>query len=173
MKANIRERLRRETREDHERTDAAFAALDLHDRGDAIRFLTAHAQAVAAVEAARDAHSWPAGMPAPVSALPYLAEDFAVFGLALPKPEEPVELPEPVGATYVLAGSRFGGRVLLSEWRQGSDQTVLGATSYLAAEPLNAYARSFFKHLPQYSGDGEQLVESARRAFARFEAALS
>lgn len=173
MDGSIRERLRRQTRQDHERVDAAYGALDLHDRHDAIRFLTAHARALLTVEASRAAHPWPTDLPSPVSALPYLAADLETLGSALPEPMSPLHLPEPVGATYVLAGSRFGGRVLLSEWRRGSDSSVLSATSYLGAKRLNEYAHLFFRRLPTHSGDNAHIVESARRAFGCFEAALS
>ena len=104
--------LREATAAKHATVDAAFGSYDLADRIAYGRFLTAHARALPAVEAALRGN---AALPAfgPRTAL--LRADLAALGLAMP---EPLPAPEPAsdaaafGALYVTEGSRLGGAML-------------------------------------------------------------
>lgn len=109
--------LRDATAQWHQRVDAIFSAADLADHTGYGQFLCAQAAAHLPVERALDAArmeqiitDWPVRRRAHL-----LREDLAAFDLAVP----PLE-PEPVlngvaamlGATYVIEGSRLGGKLL-------------------------------------------------------------
>lgn len=102
--------LREATRASHEDLDAAFGALDLADRGEYGRFLTAHYIAVAPLYPAfRDFCAAELDVAAP-DFPGMLRDDLAEIGLdasALPVLAAPVTL-DPAEVTYVLAGSRLG-----------------------------------------------------------------
>lgn len=166
--------LRANTAAAHEEVDAMFASYDLSSRDDYGRFLCAHAEALAPVEAWLDAHDaqrivvdWPARR-----RLPALADDLAQLGLALPPGGAAVTLTPSAGALagalYVIEGSRLGGKLLARSVAAGLPTRYLqpgaGAPSWrallAAVEPV----------LASRSARDEALA-AALAVFARFAAA--
>lgn len=109
---SARAALRSATAAKHEAVDAAFGRFDLTDRASYGRFLTAHARALPAVEAALEACD---AIPAFAPRTDALQADLAALGLPMPDPL-PLAPPEneaaAFGALYVIEGSRLGGAML-------------------------------------------------------------
>jgi heme oxygenase len=108
--------------------DAAFSSFHLADAEGYGRFLTAHAQALPAVEAAlADIEGLPPLRPR--TAL--LHADLEALGLALP---DTLHLPAPAdagsafGMAYVIEGSRLGGGLLARQVPAGLPHAYLSAT---------------------------------------------
>ena len=110
----------------HDRVDAAYGAFRLDDRDDYAAFLTAHARALPAVEAALAAHP---DLPPWRERTSAIVADLADLGQAMPSP-----LPFPLvddaaawGALYVTEGSRLGGTMLARSVAAGWPCRYLGA----------------------------------------------
>ena len=124
---SARSALRQALQADHDRVDEAYGGFDLADPAAYLRFLTAHARALFAVETAlADRAVWPAWRPR--SAL--LRDDLGALGGAAPAAyADP--LPQGAAASwamlYVLEGSRLGGRVLSARVPAGLPKRYLDA----------------------------------------------
>ncbi len=115
--SGARRALRDETRQAHDRVDAAFGAHDLSTLDGYARFLSAQSRAFVAVERAAEAagvagliEDWPLRRRADL-----LLEDLAEMGVAAPRTIQAPPMTseaELLGAVYVLEGSRLGGAVL-------------------------------------------------------------
>ena len=167
---NLRIYLRTETRSLHEDVDGAFAPLDLSRREDYVRFLQAHHAALAPLERARAAADWPSGLPAPLDAAPLVAADLADLG---EEPGTAIELApgfEPVGVTYVLAGSRMGNKLLRQQVHEATDGRP---TRYVDSEPLDSFGRDYLVALKSMDAgrDAGQVLAGARCAFTMFKRA--
>ena len=153
--------LRDATMENHRRVDAIYAGFPL-DRPDAYRaFLTAHARALSALEAAVSPDR---------PRQPLLAQDLAALGAAMPDP-----LPRPDvrrdgawwGVRYTLEGSRLGGAMLARQVGQGLPR------AYLTAAHGKGEWIAFQRALDSAAAEGgegwlEDAVQGAQAAFALF-----
>lgn len=166
---NIRTFLREHTRADHDATEAALARFDLSTYGGLRGFLTVHYWANSAIEQARNNLAWPSSLPSPPSALSSLALSMKQVGL---RPAARLDAPymaEPVGAAYVVAGSRFGNRVLKKTWQSGTDPRISSAGAYFDDQILDNYARDFMVALTDYyPTDIAAVINSARATFQTF-----
>ena len=167
---NLRIYLRTETRSLHEDVDGAFAPLDLSRREDYVAFLQAHHAALAPLERARAAAGWPSELPSPLDAAPLVAADLADLGR---RPGAEVDLAagfEPVGATYVLAGSRMGNKFLRQQVHQATDGRP---TRYVDSEPLDSFGRDYLVALKSMDAgrDAGEVLAGARCAFTMFKRA--
>lgn len=120
--------LRAATAPNHEAVDQAFGSFDLADAGAYGRFLTAHARALPAIEAAL---AGIAGVPPIRPRTPLLHADLAALGLAIPDPlpfAAPADRATAFGAAYVIEGSRLGGGMLARRVPPGLPHAYLSAT---------------------------------------------
>lgn len=110
----------------HDRVDAAFGAFRLDDRDDYAAFLTAHARALPAVEAALAAHP---DLPSWRERTSLLSGDLADLGRTMPAllPFAPDGDAAAWGALYVTEGSRLGGTLLARSVAAGWPSRYLGA----------------------------------------------
>ncbi|MFN3945689.1 MAG: biliverdin-producing heme oxygenase [Allosphingosinicella sp.] len=171
MKA--RAALKAATAEDHGRVDALFARLDLAGLDDYRTFLCAQAAAFLPIEVALDAagaatvfDDWPGRRRADL-----LRADLDQLGapplppIAAPPLGDPAEI---AGAVYVLEGSRLGGAFLKRALPPTAPRRFLDAP-----QPPGSW-RKLLEKLETLLYRSEQLdsaARSARRTFARFEAA--
>jgi heme oxygenase (biliverdin-IX-beta and delta-forming) len=173
MNEGARALLRAATREEHERLDALMGRFDLKEREGYRDFLTAHALALPAVEAALDAEGfaneladWPGRRRTDA-----IAADLAVLDGAMPAPLAAPALATPAarwGAAYVLEGSRLGGVYLA---KQIADDLP---RSYLGSPQPPGHWRSFIERLDRaiaLPGETEEAQNAARAVFALFERA--
>lgn len=160
--------LRSATAADHEAVDAAFGGFDLADGAAYGRFLTAHARALPAVEAALATIG---GLPPIRPRTPLLAADLAALKLAMPAPlplAAPDDLAGAFGMAYVIEGSRLGGGMLskrVAPWMP---------RAYLAATHLPGEWRAFGQALDAAAGDEAwtaHAIASAKAVFALYRAA--
>lgn len=123
----LSQRLRRETRVDHERVDAAFGRFDLADPADYAAFLSAQARVLPVAEQVLDPAALVPGWTARAA---LLRADLADLSLAPPATvtvKLPAEGPARWGGIYVLEGSRLGGAVLSRRVAPGLPTAFLGA----------------------------------------------
>lgn len=120
--------LRRATAADHATVDAAFGGFDLADTAGYARFLTAHARALPAVEAAlAGIESLPPLRPR----APLLQADLAALGLPMPALlaiDPPADTAAAFGMAYVIEGSRLGGGMLARRVPEHLPHAYLSAT---------------------------------------------
>ena len=125
---SARTALRTATADKHDMVDAAFGSFDLSDAGAYGRFLTAHARALPAFEAALEACD---AIPAFAPRTEALRADLEALGLPMPDPL-PVAPPEneaaAFGALYVIEGSRLGGAMLAKQVPDALPHAYLSAT---------------------------------------------
>lgn len=169
---SVRNTLRAETRDAHDRVDAAFSRYDLSTRDGYRAFLLRQAAAHLPVEAALGAAGvgeaitdWPARRRAES-----LRADLADLGCA-DLPEQPFAgFPSHaamLGGLYVLEGSRLGGAVLIRQVSHGFP------TRFLAKGSTGAW-RTLLDILETKLTSPEEIagaVAGARSVFACFEAA--
>lgn len=157
--------LRTATGRAHEEVDAAFGAFRLDDKASYAAFLTAHARALPAVEAALDGYP---GLPAFSPRVPALAADLAALGrpmpapMALPTPASPAEA---WGMLYVIEGSRLGGAMLARRVAAGLPKAYLAA-----AHPRGGW-RSLLAALDAagLAGGAPWLADAERAAWRAFD----
>jgi heme oxygenase len=161
--------LRAATAVDHAAVDAAFGAFDLSDHDGYVAFLTAHARALPAVEAALAA----AGETGFRPRARLIAQDLAALGAKLPDmlPLAPPANPAArAGMLYVIEGSRLGGGLLARQVPAGLP------AAYLSATHLPGEWRALLARL-DVDGDraaAAEAIESARTVFDLYKrAALS
>lgn len=165
--------LRDGTRAEHEALDGLFARFDLSDRRSYARFLSAHAEALAPVEAILDASAvervapdWPAR-----GRMAALRDDLAAVGGSVPAPsagERIDDVATLAGMLYVIEGSRLGGRLLA---RQVAADLP---TDYLDADQGKGSWRNLLDMLEAILSDPamtDRAIVSACQTFARFAAA--
>jgi heme oxygenase len=154
--------LRAATRSSHDAVDAAFGRFDLAHRDDYARFLTAHARALPAVEAALSTAS---GLPPLRPRAGLLEADLTALGLPTPEPlslDMPVDHATAFGMAYVIEGSRLGGAVLA---RQVPPELP---RAYLSATHLSGEWRAFGQAIDNAATDEAwtaRAIAGARRVF--------
>ena len=169
--ANLRLRLRADTADAHRRLDALAAPLDLTERDDLARFLSAHHRAAIAL-AGRVARE--ADMLRARAAL--AADDLAMLGVtpadADGMPGEPIH---PTGLLYVIAGSHLGARQLAATVRRSPEARVRGATTMLDDPALGARWKTLvgeLKAAPAQGSEADTVVAAALATFAAYERAF-
>lgn len=171
---DLRQYLREKTRNDHEATEVAFMVHDLTTLTGLTRFLLAHYQANAAIEKSQTNLPWPIDLPSPPSALPSLAASLSELGLSTPPDLPVVNLPEPIGAAYVIAGSRFGNQVLKRRWQANENSSALKAGAYFNEHSLDRHSKTFMMALTgHHPFDIKTITSSASMAFRIFAGAAS
>ncbi|MBB4657693.1 biliverdin-producing heme oxygenase [Parvularcula dongshanensis] len=161
----LRFELRTDTREAHETVDAVFDRFELGDPQGYAAFLRAHHAALTSLPLDPP----PYGLP-PIRLLPLLEADLAALG-DLPPARPLLALPgeaERLGAYYVVAGSRLGGRVLERQWREAGGR---GPGAYLSDRETDACWRALLDLLKDRSFPKEKVEAGARAAFDQFRAA--
>jgi heme oxygenase len=165
----MRALLRRETRANHDRVDAAFGRFDLKARQDYAAFLTAHRDALSALDRVEP----PFGLPR-IVLRPALEADLASLSAAsCVNGTPPGEADDAfrLGGYYVVAGSQAGARLLRRQWARSADAVVLSAGRYLEAAS-DGHAWAAFRTLdPPADLDRARLVAGARTAFDVFHRA--
>lgn len=176
---DLRQYLRTETREAHERTETAFAPFRLTDLAGYRAFLTAQASAILPLEAAL----------APFGAAQFpdwaqrcrgeaLRADLAALGAPVP---EGLKAPsyasdaERFGAVYVLEGSHMGAKVMLKRVLSQGDPASHAATRFLRHGQGQALWQGFLARLAEAEPglSAADAAKGALRTFAFFEAAAS
>ena len=161
--SNLRLRLRRETRDEHARVDAAFGALALHEREGLALFLTGHALA-------HDA------LGDPLDLRGAMVADLRALGVPVPPAGTLAPLAVPaLSAAYVLGGAHFGKRQMRRAWARTRDPRVGAAGAYLAAESDRLSWPGTLEALARDTGNEARdlaVVEGARRIFGLFLHAL-
>lgn len=158
--------LRKQTRVQHEATEAAFARYDLSCPDHYRVFLTAHAAALPRFELGATGLGWNGWQPR----YPHLADDLAAISAPLPPPMLAPSI-SPVaawGVQYVLEGSRLGGRLLAERVYPGAPTRYLGATPDM---PVRWQAfRAAFEQAAAESDAGwfEEVVDAAKETFSAF-----
>ena len=169
-KFTVRTQLRDATQDLHERVDSAFSQADLSERGGYMRFLTAQAEAHAALEAVIDRSGitdilpdWPERR-----RVERLRSDLAELGAAMPEPAAVPELTSnaaALGTAYVLEGSRLGGTLLKRSVPADLPASFLGAADSGAWRRLLAILDEHLVHAEQI----QIAINAARDAFMIFE----
>ena len=162
----LRQRLRAETRPEHEALDVAFGALDLGDVHDYGLFIRAHHAAHTLIE--------PRIAPAPPR-LAALARDLDALGLApLQNFDVPaIQTADPRGLAYVVAGSHLGGKILHRRWESSENAKIRAAGHYFAVPNVKEHWQITLKVLKGTTPDNHNsVVEGARSAFSCFAMAL-
>ena len=152
--------LRRETRAEHDRVDAAFSRFDLTAVDGYARFLQAQARAFLSVEAAIAPEQPRADA---------LRADLHALDVTLPQPLPAPQFPTPahrLGAWYVLEGSRLGGALLARSLPPGSPRAFLTAPGPRWAKCVEVLRNNLYQPC-----DIADAVQAARAVFALFERA--
>ncbi|MET0269235.1 MAG: biliverdin-producing heme oxygenase [Sphingomonas sp.] len=163
---SLRADLRTATADDHARLDVMFGRFDLGDRAAYRGFLTAHARALAPVEAAILASGDTAGWH---PRFPLVAADLVAIGAPVPAALT-LDMPKPAalwGMRYVVEGSRLGGAMLARQVGPGLP------SAYLGAQHGRGEWRAFLETLESHGEAGGAAwragaVAGAREAFALF-----
>lgn len=171
----LRNRLRAATAQHHERVDAAFSSFDLGQPSGYRAFLQAHAQVLIPLEAALER----AGVDAMLEdwaqrrRAQALRADLDDLGAASPPPallKTPLSQAWCWGATYVIEGSRLGGRVLARRAAEANPSAPLRYLSHSSTKPLWP---SFLEQLELHATtcDWNDVLAGAHDTFERFLAA--
>lgn len=165
--ASLREILRRETREEHDRLDAMMSAMPLGSDADYARFLIVQYRARYAVEGWLAMHC-PSG-DSPPPQCPALAAD--LMELETDIPTDIAEFAAPsgseLGISWVLAGSSLGNRSLLKQRiRAGLD----GPHRFLSSEDMPAFFKQMLAKInaAPFTGTRALNVAGAKSVFDRF-----
>lgn len=179
-RGSVRWRLREETREEHDRLDAAITAFDLSTRGGYEAFLAIHAAAMPALELTLEERGIAAMLPDwPRRARrEALAADLEGLGVAVSgsvSPDLPSDPAAAMGVAYVLEGSRLGNVVLERRAVAGGDAGVLANRRFLTHGNGERLWPGFVAALDASVPDERagEAVEGARAAFLAYEAALA
>jgi heme oxygenase len=162
--------LREATRGEHEALDGLFGRFDLGDPAQYRAFLTAHAMALPAVEAALDAAGFGHALPdwAERHRAAAIGDDLAALGSPLPAPLDAPPLDGAAacwGAAYVLEGSRLGGAFLARQVAETLPK------SYLATVQPPGRWRAFLSALDAKLATPQDIASAgatARAVFALF-----
>lgn len=168
----LRRILKRETRESHDRLDAAMGDWPVDSREGYATFLLTQYRARAPIE------GWIArALPntqAPPAQAPLVARDLAELGLALPH-STAFALPqgaEPIGLVWALAGSSLGNRAMLHQRRKIG---AAGPERFLADPAMSAFFSGLRARIerPASAELASRAVAGAQAVFSAFLAALT
>ena len=153
--ANLRDRLRQETRAAHDAVDAAFDAFDLARPDQLAAFLRAQGAGLAALGARTAA------------ACADIAEDLSRLGADAARAADAPDADHPLARAYLWEGSRMGIAVLAGRARRAGVEC-----RYLSQPGDPSSWRALCADLSARSADGpeaDRIVAAARAWFAVFE----
>ncbi|MEM7731068.1 MAG: biliverdin-producing heme oxygenase [Pseudomonadota bacterium] len=167
----IRERLRADTAESHNRIDRRLGALDLGTVDGLSRLLGAHHL----VQARLDPLCDPDPRPGFVEAL---GRDLQALGRPVPVWRDPPDTTglHPLGYRYVVTGSQMGARLLHRDWSRATDPHVRAAGAWMEA---NRQSRAWpellgrLRGLVLSPGEADHVVTSADRVFRIYDRAAT
>ena len=163
---DLRQRLRIETRFDHDLVDAAMTDLQLDRREGLIAWLQMHRAELHRLEPVMAQLG--ANAPPVISHL--IDADLMALGVnlpVLPIDRSAMHL-HPLGLTYVIAGSHFGAKVLRERWRLSHDVSVKAAHHMLNSELMALYWPRFVGLLNATKPDQAETVAIIAAAKACF-----
>ena len=167
--ASLRQRLKTETAAVHRAVERLYEQLDVSEEEGLRVFLIAHAAALAAIEP-RLQHPDAASA---AQLLDCIRRDLAALGAGPPQPAAlDAARADPVGLTYVMAGSRLGVSVLARRVMGSACDRVRAATSYLGSpfqDPLWPRVRQRLDLMESVGARADQAVAGAMEGFACFE----
>ncbi|WP_298913165.1 biliverdin-producing heme oxygenase [uncultured Algimonas sp.] len=167
--SELRQRLRRDTADSHNRIDARMGSLDLTTVGGLSKLLSAHYLVQSLFGALADER---------LEFLPELRRDLDALGTARPVWTDPpgAQGVHPLGYRYVVSGSHMGARLLHRDWMQARDPQVRAAGRYLQA---NLDSRAWPDLLAEMKAadpaaiDADHVVASANRVFEAYDRAAT
>lgn len=175
--SNLRLRLREETRDAHTSVDTLFGQYDIATREGLSITLQAHAIALRRTLAALPGRQTFMHARTLLVMLAAIESDLAALGVPAPDADQ-VEMKDgdihPLGLIYVIAGSRLGARILLSDIEGSSDPDVASATRYFACPESDEMWKNVSSALKAWTGsthEEKEIIASAQTAFLWFEAA--
>lgn len=172
----LRDALRNETRDAHEKVDGAFGSLNLAEREDYQRFLAAHYIATAPLQpilagfTARELGRTEPDFTA------MLHSDLSALGVdpdALPRIDPPANI-DPRAVTYVIAGSRLGLSMLRRQPYWGKAEGI--SSSYMEDGEGMVLWKSLLGWFAEQKADQaeiEAVCGAARQCFTVFERAFA
>lgn len=171
---SLRDRLRADTREQHERFDTAVAALDLATEADLGDFLATQHAAMATM-ACLDGPDRAEAEAMEADLRRALTEDLTTLGRPLPHLPLPLLQVDASAMLYILLGSRLGTQVIARHWREAATGLAREAGCYLTLDPRREAWRGFCQRAGDEVATGpraDRVVADARAIFDRFDAAL-
>lgn len=165
---SLRDRLRRDTRAEHDCLDVAVSAFDLTDPTDLGAFLSVQFQGFAHLAESP-------GLDGPLTQ--QLGDLVARAGRDLDRLTftRPGALParsySPAAVEYITLGSRMGTAVLRRRWSTATHPLVSGASAYFSAPPGGADWRAYCEAAELLSGHtafADRIVIDVRNIFALF-----
>ena len=175
MQHSYRHQLRAMTRDDHQRLDDLFSALDITRRVDYAHFVGVHL----AVFEVLKRHVTPASLTRRqlLAGLACLQRDLATLGRRDTEIKagqgEPGRL-DALAVDYVVAGSRLGLKVLKARWESSADPLVRAARAYFTLPNMAPRWRDVCQALsmvPVDSARAGAITRDTRRIFNLFAAA--
>ena len=167
----LRQALRRETQQLHDRLDSRFADADMGDRDEYVAFLAMQYAARAPVERWLNGFGDEAPVP---SSLPLLEADLRALGRALPDeaPFSPPTRGDATGAIWALAGSSLGNAMMRKQVMRANPDLP---TAFLSDGALPRFWRDIRPTLDTVVDPDreERAVASAREVFRCFLAAAT
>ena len=167
---SLRDRLRQETTEDHDRVDALFGTLDLKAPHPLGQFLAAHRAGFAAMHNAMPDETGFVGRDMLSEMIAAIDTDLTVLNT-----------PAPVLATapfsfealdHIVLGSRLGTAVLKREWSASNDPLVTRASHYFSLPGRGDLWRAHTDALKERAPEtGDHIVEDVRQLYRLFEKA--
>ena len=172
----LRDALRKETRDAHEMVDAAFGSLDLESRSGYVRFLTAHYIATALLQPILAEFSGRELGRLEPDFTGMLRADLAAVGVdadMLPKLDQQNDI-DSRAVTYVIAGSRLGLSMLRRQpyWGKAAGTP----SSYMEDAQGMMLWRSLLDWLARQTADQAEvqtICDAARGCFMIFEKAFA
>lgn len=174
---SLRRRLREQTRDAHTSVDALFGQHDIATAEGLSITLQAHAVALSRSLTAltgRQPFSYARTLRVMLAAI---EADLATLRVNSPSADQ-VEVKDndihPLGLMYVIAGSRLGARILLSDIEASSDPDVASATRYFSCPESDEMWKNVSTTLKLWAGSEDEenrIIVSARTAFLWFETA--
>ncbi len=166
----LRSLLKEATVDIHDRLDHAFGALDLTTRAGYGVFLSAQA---GALDAVLPICARLGDLPSLAPLRPLIACDMESLGA----PRAPClamrAQAHPLGAYYVVAGSRLGAQILARRVQGSGDPAVRAATMYLSDRSALDAWRAWLAVAGTVEVGHDRIVEGALATFALYEGALA
>jgi heme oxygenase len=175
--SSLRRRLREETRDAHTSVDTLFGQHDIATREGLSITLQAHAIALRRTLAALPGRQTFTHARTLLVMLAAIESDLAALHVPATNTDQ-VQVKDgdihPLGLIYVIAGSRLGARILLSDIQASRDPDVASATRYFACPESDEMWKQVSSQLKAWTGSAEEekkIIASAQTAFLWFEAA--
>ena len=174
----LRQTLKRVTADAHMRTERRFEELDVASRAGLGALLLAHRAALRAIAprlAGEDRAYIRDLCPRLIEAIDHDLGALAIRPTDATAPLSDVAV-NPLGMTYVIAGSRLGARILHKRVSDSACPELHGARQYLSSETSDGVWQNLVASLADCEGDDvamQEIETSALAAFACFERAVA